>query len=214
MTSKQAVKILQQMQKIVASLPLPLCNRIIDRYGRDPYLILISCLLSLRARDTVTYGPCVELFDQARTPQELLKIPRSALETMLHSVGFYRRKAAVIQEVSAYLLEHHAGTVPATEEALLALPGVGRKTANLVLYEAFNVQAICVDTHVYQLSRKLGWSSARSPEGVERDLQKLFPYKLWGSINITLVRFGQNRKRACALLDDTAAAEIKALCIR
>jgi endonuclease-3 len=167
-------------------------------FGKDPFLVLISCLLSLRARDTVTYPLCQKLFARVRTPEELVAIPRAELEELLRPIGFNRRKARIIQEVAAELLEKFEGTVPSDEEALLSLPGVGRKTMNLVRAEGFGIPAICVDTHVHRIANLLGWVATKTPEKTEMALRELLPQTKWLLVNRLLVVFGQQRRRVCA----------------
>jgi endonuclease-3 len=167
---------------------------IIKEYGKDPYLILIGCLLSLRSRDVKTLPVCRELFERARTPQELLKIPLDELEKILYPLGFYRRKAATIRAVSKALLEDFSGKVPATEQELLSLPGVGRKTTNLVLAEAFGIPALCVDTHVHRLSNRFGLVKTKTPIETEYALREILPQRYWAEWNRLLVMWGQNIK--------------------
>lgn len=175
----------------------PLSLKIKKDYGNNPFLLMISCLLSLRARDVVTYPVCLKLFAVARTPAELRAIPTPVLEEILHPIGFFRRKAQIIKTVSAQLIERFHGSVPATEEELLSLPGVGRKTANLVLAEAFDVPAICVDTHIHQLSNKLGLVATKTPQETERALQKIVPKRYWIEFHQLLIKLGQQRKAVC-----------------
>ncbi|PKN03406.1 hypothetical protein CVU75_02365 [Candidatus Dependentiae bacterium HGW-Dependentiae-1] len=145
-------KIIKKLRKATIGMSDPAVSQVVFLYGRNPFLILISCLLSLRTKDIVSLPLSLQLFQLAKTPQELLAVPRAKLEKIIHSVGFYRQKARSLHEVSAALIDRFDGRVPATEEELLSLPGVGRKTANLVLGEAFGVPAICVDTHVHKIS--------------------------------------------------------------
>ena len=182
----------------VAGLPLSMSRLLITEYGRDPFVILVSCLLSLRARDVVTYPIARLLFECARTPQALRVIPRGQLEKLLYPLGFYRRKTKVLYDVADALMDRFNSKVPSTEAELLSLPGVGRKTANLVRGEAFGVPAICVDTHVHRLANYLGLVSTKTPEETEYALQKVIPKTYWIDINRLLVTCGQNR---CDLSD-------------
>lgn len=166
---------------------------LIKEFGKDPFLILIGCLLSLRSKDSVTYGVCKELFSRARTPEELLTIPQHELEALIHKIGFFRRKAAILKAVSQQIIDQFGGHVPDTEADLLAIKGVGRKTANLVLALAFDKPAICVDVHVHRLSNMLGLVSTKTPEQTEFALQKIYPARQWADINRLLVMLGQNR---------------------
>lgn len=195
MTTEHALKIIKVLTKASAKLPPPMSALIVRDYGKNPFLILISCLLSLRARDTTTYPVCKKLFARARTPQEIVKLSKQELEKIIYSTGFYHRKAQVLHEVSAGLLKRFNGKVPHTEKELLSLPGVGRKTANLVLAEAFDIPAICVDTHVHRLANKLGLVHTKTPEQTENALKKIVPKKYWKDLNRLLVTWGQQVPR-------------------
>ena len=185
-------KIIATLRDRTENLPKPLVNTIIEEYGRDPFLILISCLLSLRAKDIVTIHVCRELFAQAKTPQQLLAIATGALEKILFRLGFYKNKAQTLREVSKTLLQSFDGRVPETEAELLSIKGVGRKTANLVLGLAFGKPAICVDVHVHRISNRLGLVNTKTVEETEAALQRLLPQNFWIEWNNLLVVWGQN----------------------
>lgn len=191
---KRALEIIKILSKVSKSLPKPLSDLINEKYHHDPFLILISCLLSLRARDVVTYPICVELFKKARTPQQFLKMPLSELEKIIHSIGFYKNKAKSIHSVCRELIERFNGKVPQTREELLSMKGVGPKTANLVLGVAFGVPAICVDTHVHKLSNILGIIHTKTPSQTEKALQDIIPRRYWIDYNRLLVMCGQNMR--------------------
>lgn len=165
---------------------------IVALYGRDPFLVLISCLLSLRTRDKVTLAASIQLFNLAKTPQELVQIPTQTLEKLIYPVGFYRRKAQLLKTVCHYLLDNCAGKVPNNKEELLNIPGVGLKTANLVLGEGFGIPAICVDTHVHRISNRLGLVATKSPGQTEEMLKQILPQEYWIEFNRLLVIWGQN----------------------
>jgi len=184
-----------RLTTLAASLPAPLVETMIIEYGHNPFIILISCLLSLRARDVVTVHVCRELFNQIQTPAEFVAIEQEDLEKIIYRTGFYRAKARTLQKVSAALLERHAGQVPTTEAELLALPSVGQKTANLVLGLAFNIPAICVDTHVHRISNMWGVVKTKTPNETEKALKTVLPQKYWITWNMVLVVIGQNMKR-------------------
>jgi endonuclease-3 len=177
------------------TMPEPLSAVIKKEYANDPYLILISCLLSLRTRDTTTLPVCRLLFEQAQTPQAMLKVPVANLEKTLYPIGFYRRKACLLHTVSRQLLERFQGKVPYHLEDLLSLPGVGIKTAALVLGEAFDIPAICVDTHVHRLSNQLGLVHTKTAEQTEEALKTIIPKRYWIVWNKLLVTWGQQIPR-------------------
>ncbi|RMF86954.1 MAG: endonuclease III, partial [Nitrospirae bacterium] len=133
------------------------------------------------------------LFELARTPEALAALPEERIARAIYPAGFYNTKARQLRAIARLLLERHGGAVPADREALLELPGVGRKTANLVLGLGFGVPAICVDTHVHRISNRLGLVATRTPEATEAALEKVLPRDLWIDINDLLVTFGQNR---------------------
>lgn len=187
------VALIHQLQKITHNLPEPMCTVLASQYNNDPFVILIACLLSLRARDSVTMPIVQKLLTQARTPQQLLSLSDKALQTIIYSLGFYKRKTFVLKTVARELIERFNGKVPDSENDLLSLTGVGRKTANLVLAEAFGRPAIAVDTHVHRLANVLGLVKTKTPEQTEQALMKLVPKNYWRSINRLLVTCGQQK---------------------
>jgi len=170
----------------------PLSNAMVDCFGKNPFIILASCLVSLRARDRVTTPLCLKFFENVQTPEQLLAVPLQDLEQTFFSVGFYRAKAAALRAVSHALIEKHEGKVPSDEASLMALPGVGLKTASLVLAMAFDIPAICVDVHVHKISNFLGWVTTKTPEQTEAALRAFLPKDLWIDWNTLLVTIGQN----------------------
>jgi endonuclease-3 len=180
------------MEQKVAHLPPPMTTLIVRDYGNDPYLILISCLLSLRSRDAATYAVSKELFEYAKTPQEMIALPLTILEKILRPIGFYQRKSVILKEVSKELLECFDGKVPHTESDLLSIKHIGRKTANLVLSVAFDIPAICVDTHVHRIANHLGLVKTTTPEETESALKKIIPKTWWSKLNYIFVVWGQN----------------------
>lgn len=174
----------------------------------DPFFVLISTVMSHRTRDDVTYPAAKKLFERFSTPEEMVKADVNEIEILIKDVGFYRVKAGRIKEISRILLEKYDGKVPDNMEALLGLPGVGRKTANCVLAHAFLKDALAVDTHVHRISNRLGLVETKVPEETEIELKKIFPQKYWRHINHLLVKLGQNicrpispRCRSCTLND-------------
>ncbi len=160
--------------------------------SRDPFRILISCLISLRTKDEVTGEASARLFRLATTPREMAALPASTIAKTIYPAGFYRTKAATIRGVCRALLERHGGNVPDTLENLLALKGVGRKTANLVLTVGFGKPGICVDTHVHRINNRLGFVRTKTPEQTEFALRTFLPRRYWIPYNDLLVTFGQN----------------------
>jgi endonuclease III len=189
MTTKKIIDILTAQTK---NFSPTLIESIIKEFGKDPFLILIACLLSLRAKDNVTIKVCRTLFEIAKTPEQILDIPKNKLEKIIYGIGFYRNKAKTLHEVSENILSIHKGKVPQTEESLLKLPGVGRKTATLVMSMAYGVPSICVDVHVHRISNRLGIIKTKSPEETEVALKKILPRKYWSKWNNLLVKWGQN----------------------
>jgi endonuclease-3 len=158
---------------------------------RDPWAVLVSTVLSLRTKDEVTAAASRALLEKAPGPVELLALGEKETARLIYPAGFYRTKAANLRKIAAILLERYEGRLPPDMEALLALPGVGRKTANLVITEAFDMDGICVDIHVHRISNRMGWVETESPEKTEAALRKSLPRKYWKRINSLLVKYGQ-----------------------
>ncbi|HKQ60908.1 MAG TPA: endonuclease III [Candidatus Polarisedimenticolaceae bacterium] len=160
-------------------------------HGPDPFRILVGCLISLRTKDEVTYPATERLFALAQSPAAMLGLRAATIARAIYPAGFYRRKAAQLRAISRLLMERHGGRVPETIDALLELPGVGRKTANLVVTLGFGKPGICVDTHVHRITNRLGWVRTRTPHDTERVLRERLPRRHWIPINEILVRHGQ-----------------------
>lgn len=184
-------QIVARLKKEVRHYPPPLSDQIVAEYGRDPYLILISCLLSLRAKDVMTIHTCRTLFKSVRTPEQMVALPRRVLEKIVFTTGFYKTKARVLQTVSQTLLDQFGGKVPDDADVLMGIKGIGPKTAQLVLGVAFGKPAICVDTHVHRISNRLGLVKTTTVEQTEAALRKLLPKKYWIIWNNLLVVWGQ-----------------------
>jgi endonuclease III len=163
-----------------------------DKGLAKPWAVLVSTILSLRTKDDVTRAASRRLLEKAREPAELLALGLEETARLAYPAGFYRTKAANLHRIAALLLEKHGGKVPADMDALLSLPGVGRKTANLVLTEAFDMYGICVDIHVHRICNRAGWISMPTPEKTEIALREKLPKKYWKRINGLLVLYGQN----------------------
>ncbi len=160
---------------------------------RSAFHLLVSCIISLRTKDEVTHEASRRLFRLANTPAELADLSEEEIAKTIYPAGFYNTKAGQLRRIAAILTADHGGVVPDDEAALLKLPGVGRKTANLVLGLGFGIPAICVDTHVHRISNRLGLAATKTPDATERALQSVLPKDLWIDINDLLVTFGQNR---------------------
>ena len=183
--------VIDVLHATMPAFPQPL----IDDMGatsQTPFRILIATILSLRTKDTLTAVVAPRLFAVADTPGDMLTLSESEIAELIYPVGFYRNKARAIREISALLLERHAGEVPQALDALLALPGVGRKTANLVLTMGFGLPGICVDTHVHRICNRWGYIQTKTPEETELVLRGQLPPQHWIAINGLLVTLGQN----------------------
>ena len=159
---------------------------------KSPYIVLISCILSLRTKDQTTYPATLRMLKLAKTPQEMMNVKVEDLERAIYPVGFYKNKAKQIIELSKELVEKYNGKVPCDIDELCKFKGVGRKTANLVLSQGFNVPAICVDVHVHRIFNRLGYVKTKNPEETEFALREKLPQKYWIPINSLLVTHGQN----------------------
>lgn len=159
--------------------------------GGTVFEVLVSTVLSSRTKDEVTIKAVSRLFGVARTPLEILELDEDELAALIYPVGFYRIKAGNLRKISGIVVREHGGRVPDTMDELLRMPGVGRKTANLVLAQGFGKNAICVDTHVHRISNRIGYVSTKTPEQTERALRRKLPIKHWAGINKLLVGFGQ-----------------------
>jgi endonuclease-3 len=190
--TERVIRIIELLRAATVNFTPPMSHLIKQEYGPDPYIILISCLLSLRSRDVQTYQVSKELFKQVHTPEEMIKIHKNILETILKPIGFFRRKADIVKEVSQELIDRFHGKVPADKALLLSINHIGSKTANLVLGEAFGIPAICVDIHVHRISNRLGLVKSRTPEQTEVQLQRIVPKEYWIEINKLFVMWGQN----------------------
>ena len=175
----------------------PAVTTIAEEYGRgtgtkeEAWAVLVSTILSLRTKDEVTRVTSRQILSRAPNPESLNSLKLKEIEKLIYPSGFYRNKAASLKKIAEILLEDYEGCVPADMDALLALPGVGRKTANLVLIEAFNMYGICVDIHVHRISNRAGWVQTLNPDKTEMVLREIQPKKYWKKINAYLVLYGQ-----------------------
>ena len=184
----RAIKILK---KDVEKWEIPAIGVVAER-TRDPFKILISCILSLRTKNATTAAASDRLFSLAENPADMLKLSVESIERVIFPVGFYRRKARDIKEISSTLIKDYHSRVPDEIDDLLKLKGVGRKTANLVVTIGYNKDGICVDTHVHRISNRWGYIHTRTPEKSEEALREKLPKRYWKGYNDLLVTFGQN----------------------
>jgi endonuclease-3 len=177
----------------------------LEVFGKDSYKTLFSTILSSRTKDETTLAASKRLFKKAPNISSLAKLPEKTIQKLIYPVGFYKTKAKHIKKAAEKVVRNFDGKVPNTKRDLMSLPGVGRKTANLVLNRAFGKKAIAVDTHVHKIANLLGWVHTNSPRRTERDLMKILPKKYWTDINRLFVSIGRQhttKKRLLAFLKD------------
>jgi endonuclease-3 len=199
---------MRTLAREIAGLELPAVEKISESQQEDPFQILISTLLSARTQDATTLAASTRLFAKARTPEAIAKLSVKQIETLIYPVSFYRNKAVFVKDAAKMILTRFGGTVPSTLDEMIMLPGVGRKTANLVMILAFKShENICVDIHVHRIANRLGWVQTRTPEETEQALYRALDRQWWPIVNLYLVTWGQNMCRPvyprcsdCALL--------------
>lgn len=170
--------------------PLPSVS-IIAEEDNDPYRILVSTIISLRTRDDVTLSSSRRILQKAKSIDDLASLDTQEIEELIKPAGFYRRKAQDLKRIAQIIQSEHGGIIPDNLDKLLALPGVGIKTASLVLNLGFGIDAVCVDCHVHEIANRLGWVCTKSAEETERELRKIMPQRFWIPLNELLVRYGQ-----------------------
>jgi endonuclease III len=201
--------VMRRLKKAILAMESPAIEKLSEENASTPYQTLVSTMLSAQTRDEVTHAVSLRLFAVASTPEDVARIPVARLERLIYPASFYRIKARHLREASRQILCRFDGRVPTTMEELLSLPGVGRKTANLVLIVAHqSANNICVDTHVHRIANRLDWVRTRTPEATELALYETAPRRWWADINLYLVTWGQNVCRpvyplcgACVLKD-------------
>ncbi len=209
MTLEQFRKLWPLLRRQVKTLSLPWLENF-AALDRDPFKVLISCILSLRTQDTTTGAASERLFALADTPEKLARLPLKKIEKAIYPVGFYRVKAGTIRDISRDIIMKHNGKVPDTMDGLLTLKGVGRKTANLVLTRGFDQYGICVDTHVHRITNRWGLVKTKTPDKTELALRGLLPKRYWKDLNGMLVAFGQ---RVCRPLSPLCSqCGVRAFC--
>ncbi|MBA2259669.1 MAG: endonuclease III [Acidobacteria bacterium] len=205
--------VMRRLSRAIDGLDEPAVEKIANDQQEDPFQVLIATLLSAQTRDAVTAAASERLFKKARTPRSMAKLTVNEIQRLIYPVSFYRHKAVHVKRTCEQILTRFGGQVPATMEALLTLPGVGRKTANLVLILAHRSQQnICVDTHVHRISNRLGWAATRTPDQTEHALYRATHRKWWPVVNLYLVTWGQNVCRPVYPLCDSCV--IRDLCPR
>ena len=198
---------MRTLAREIDGLELPAVEKISNSQEEDPFQVLIATLLSARTQDATTLAASTRLFRAARTPKTMARLSVRQIERLIYPVSFYRHKAKHVKATCRMLVSRFGGRVPSTMEELLKLPGVGRKTANLVLILAFkSLKNICVDTHVHRISNRLGWVRTNTPDETEQALYRATADRWWPYINLYLVTWGQNvcrpvypRCGACAI---------------
>ncbi len=190
MNNSDIHKIIEILRLEVPKLETPFLTFLAVR-TRDPFKILISCILSLRTQDKTTADTSKRLYALAETPQKMRRLPKDVIEKAIYPVGFYRIKAGNILGICDDIVEKYDGKVPDEIDELLKLKGVGRKTANLVVTVGFGKPGICVDTHVHRIPNRWGYIITKTPEETEKVLRKKLPKNYWIEFNDLLVPFGQ-----------------------
>ena len=183
--------IVHNFEKIFSTLNKHYIKVPLESFGKNPYKVLASTLLSSRTKDEVTLEASKRLFVKAKNLEQLGQLDIRIIESLIYPVGFYKTKAKHLKKLAEIVVIRLKGKIPSTREKLMLLPGVGRKTANLVLSRAFGIPAIAVDTHVHKISNMFGWVRTKTPEQTELELMKILPNKYWSEINRLFVSIGR-----------------------
>jgi endonuclease-3 len=192
-SARDVSAVMRRLGRAITGLELPAVEKISESQAEDPFQILIATLLSARTQDATTHAASTRLFRVARTPRTMAKLSIEEIERLIYPVSFYRNKALHVKACCDLLVSRFGGRVPATMDELVTLPGVGRKTANLVLILAFKSRRnICVDTHVHRIANRLGWVRTKTPEETEQALYDVISARWWSVINLYLVTWGQH----------------------
>jgi endonuclease-3 len=206
-------KILTALSRAIRGMEDLAVEKISEESREDPFRVLVATMLSAQTRDAVTHAASTRLFRTARTPRSIAALPVRTIERLIYPVSFYRVKARHLRELCRAIVERFGGRVPDRMEDLLTLPGVGRKTANLVLILSHGSQDnICVDTHVHRIANRLGWVRTKAPDATEQALYRVVPRHWWARVNLCLVTWGQNVCRP--VYPRCAACVISPLCPR
>ena len=185
--------VMRRLAKAIDGLEEPAVEKIAQAQKEDAFQVLIATMLSAQTKDAVTAAASARLFRAARTPKSMVKLPVKRIEELIYPVSFYRNKARFVKATCEALVTRHGGKVPTSLDELVSLPGVGRKTANLVMILAYRSQRnICVDTHVHRIANRLGWVQTDLPDRTEAALYESTEARWWPYINLYLVTWGQN----------------------
>jgi endonuclease-3 len=182
--AERAAAIQAGLERLYPVVPIPLDHS-------DAYTLLIAVLLSAQCTDVRVNQVTPRLFARARTPQAMMQVPVEDIREIIKPCGLSPRKSAAISELSRILVQEHGGKVPADFEALEALPGVGHKTASVVMAQAFGVPAFPVDTHIHRLAQRWGLTSGKNVEQTEADLKRLFPREAWNKLHLQIIYYGR-----------------------
>jgi endonuclease-3 len=207
MSPPQVTRTLGLLGRAISGTQEPAVEKISEETQEDPFRVLIATMLSAQTKDAVTAGASARLFRVARTPATMVKLAEARIRRLIYPVSFYRTKARHVRQTCRQLIDRYGGHVPDRMDELLTLPGVGRKTANLVLILSHSSREnICVDTHVHRIANRLGWVRTKTPDQTEFALYRLVQKRFWPRINLYLVTWGQNvckpvypRCRACVV---------------
>jgi endonuclease III len=189
-------RVLRTLARAIDGMELPAIEKISESQSEDPFQVLVATLLSARTQDATTLAASTRLFKRARTPRTMAALPVKEIERLIYPVSFYRNKARHVKTACQRLVSAYGGHVPSSLEALMTLPGVGRKTATLVMIVAFQSRRhVCVDTHVHRIANRLGWVCTSTPAETEQALYGATDPRWWKYLNLYLVTWGQNTCR-------------------
>jgi endonuclease-3 len=196
---EKARRIAEILDELFPTVDIPLEHR-------DPFTLLVAVVLSAQTTDKLVNEVTPALFARAATPEQMAALPVEEIRNFIRRIGLTEAKAKNLKRLSELLIERHGGQVPRTMAELEDLPGVGHKTASVVMSQAFGLPAFAVDTHIHRLAARWGLSSGRNVEQTERDLKRLFPEETWGTVHLQIIYFG--RKYCPALYHDLDACPI------
>jgi len=189
---EKAKKILKILNKIYLTTPIPLKHR-------NKFTLLTSVLLSAQCTDLNVNNVTKNIYPKYNKPEHFVKLGRKKIERLIKSIGIFRIKAKSIYLMSKQLLERHGGRVPKSFEELENLPGVGHKTASVVMSQGFGIPAFAVDTHIHRLAQRWGLTNGKNVVQTEKDLKKLFPKKTWSKLHLQIIYYGREycQARSC-----------------